>query len=60
MTLTWRIRLGKVPTRIILDRKMVNLEHYLPIVLIRIETVNHLFLSCDIAFPVSGIHVLGG
>jgi len=61
MTLAWRIPLEKVPTRIIHDRKMVNLESIMCLLCSQeVKILNHLFLSCDIALAVSGIHVLGG
>nr|GFC74883.1 hypothetical protein [Tanacetum cinerariifolium] len=46
----WKMALNKLPTRVNLDRKGIDVHSVLcPVCLEDVETVNHLFFSCELA-----------
>ncbi|GKB68686.1 RNA-directed DNA polymerase, eukaryota, reverse transcriptase zinc-binding domain protein [Tanacetum coccineum] len=46
----WRLALNKLPSRVNLEKKGIDVDSLLcPICNDDVETVNHIFLSCDMA-----------
>ncbi|GKC03638.1 RNA-directed DNA polymerase, eukaryota, reverse transcriptase zinc-binding domain protein [Tanacetum coccineum] len=46
----WRLALNKLPTRVNLDRKGIDIDSTLcPICFEDVETINHIFFSCEMA-----------
>ncbi|GJZ59364.1 RNA-directed DNA polymerase, eukaryota, reverse transcriptase zinc-binding domain protein [Tanacetum coccineum] len=46
----WRLMLNKLPSRVNLDRKGIDVGSILcPIFQVDVETINHIFFSCDMA-----------
>lgn len=52
----WRLALNKIPSRVNLDKRGLDIGSLLcPICSFDVETVNHLFFSCSMAFDLWGL-----
>ncbi|GJU42599.1 RNA-directed DNA polymerase, eukaryota, reverse transcriptase zinc-binding domain protein [Tanacetum coccineum] len=57
----WRLSLNRLPSRVILDRKGIDVGSLLcPICQEEVESVNHIFFSCEMAKALSGLLLSGG